>query len=257
MRSILPLIMHGKTNHVFQCSGSGTPTFVSSPLAAGLLEECWHTQCVSRCTHISPSKSTHTGTEDLRESLFRCHTQYIYNKHYGPNESDSWKGRRIPPRFIWGEGGPSRLFGTSGTIRGMDGQHTTHVTSTLASHVVWCPRYRKKSMVGKLATFVAQGIRRICEARHWTSGAVTIQPDHVHLFLSAPPSVAPAEIAHQGKGPTARDIFQSFPHVKKSLWGGAFWSRLSSVGSVGERSGDTVLTSIECGQEEFIPLILV
>jgi REP element-mobilizing transposase RayT len=80
-------------------------------------------------------------------------------------------------------------------------------------------------------------------------GAVNIQPDHVHLLLSASPSVAPAEIAHQVKGTTARKIFQSFPQVKKSLWGGAFWSRSYYVGSVGDRSGDTVLNYIELGQE--------
>jgi putative transposase len=131
----------------------------------------------------------------------------------------------------------------------MDAQHSKHVTSKLAYHFVWCPKYRKKILVGKLATFVEQEIRRICEARHWTIGAGNIQPDHVHLFLSAPPSVAPAEIAHQVKGTTARKIFQSLPQVKKSLWGGALWSRSYYVGSVGDRSGDTVLNSIELGQE--------
>jgi putative transposase len=131
----------------------------------------------------------------------------------------------------------------------MDAQHTKHVTYKLAYHFVWCPKYRKKILVGKLATFVEQEIRRICEARHWTIGAVNIQPDHVHLFLSASPSVAPAEIAHQVKGTTARKIFQSFPHVKKALWGGAFWSRSYYVGSVGDMSGDTVLKYIELAQE--------
>jgi hypothetical protein len=76
----------------------------------------------------------------------------------------------------------------------------------------------------------------------------------VHLFLSAPPSVAPAEIAHQLKGATARLVFQRFPAIKKPLWGGALWSRSSDGGSVGERSLDTVLKEIELGPEELIPL---
>ena len=71
--------------------------------------------------------------------------------------------------------------------------------------------------------------------------AVNIQPDHVHLFLSALPSVAPSEIAHTLKGTTARKVFQCFPEVKKQLWGGAFWSRSYYVGSVGDMSVDTVL----------------
>ena len=79
--------------------------------------------------------------------------------------------------------------------------------------------------MGKLATFVEQEIRRICEANTWTMGALNVQLDHVHVFLSAPPSVAPSQIAHTLKGTTARKIFQRFPLVKKYLWGGAFWSR--------------------------------
>ena len=123
----------------------------------------------------------------------------------------------------------------------MDAQHTKHVTSKLAYHFVWCPKYRKKILVGRLATFVEQEIRRICEANTWTIGAFNVQEDHVPLFLSAPPSVAPSQIAHTLKGTTARKVFQGFPQVKKHLWGGAFWSRSSSVGSVGEMSVDTVL----------------
>jgi putative transposase len=99
----------------------------------------------------------------------------------------------------------------------------------------------EKDLVGKLALFVEQEIRQSCEARQWAIGALNIQPDHVHLFLSTPPSVAPSEMAHQVKGATARRLFQCFPEVKKQLWGGAFWSRSYSVGSVGDMSVETVL----------------
>jgi REP element-mobilizing transposase RayT len=47
--------------------------------------------------------------------------------------------------------------------------------------------YRKKILVGKLAAFVEQEIRRICEANAWTIGALTIQADHVHLFPESLP----------------------------------------------------------------------
>ena len=103
----------------------------------------------------------------------------------------------------------------------MDAQHTKHVTYKLAYHFVWCPKYRKKILVGKIATFLEQEIRRICAENAWLIGAVNIQPDHVHLFLSAPPSVSPSQIAHTLKGTTGRLVFQYFPEVKKHLWGGA------------------------------------
>ena len=135
------------------------------------------------------------------------------------------------------------------TMTCMDAQHTKHVTYKLAYHFVWCPKYRKKILVGKLATFLEREIRRICEANTWTIGALNVQEDHVHLFLSAPPSVAPSQLAHTLKGTTARKVFQHFPEVKKQLWGGAFWSRSYYVGSVGDMSVDTVLKYIESGQD--------
>ena len=109
--------------------------------------------------------------------------------------------------------------------------------------------YRKKILVGKLAAFLEQELRRICAENTWTVGAGNIQPDHVHLFLSAPPSVSPSQIAHTLKGTTARKVFQYFPEVKKQLWSGAFWSRSYYVGSVGDMSVDTVLKYIELGQQ--------
>jgi putative transposase len=96
----------------------------------------------------------------------------------------------------------------------MDVEHTKHITYKLAYHFVWCPKYRKKILVGKLATFVEQEIRRIREANTWTIGALNVQADHVHLFLSAPPS----QIAHILKGTTAHRVFQYFPEVKQQLW---------------------------------------
>jgi putative transposase len=103
----------------------------------------------------------------------------------------------------------------------MDAQHTKHVTYKLAYHFVWCPKYRKKILVGKLTRFLEQEIRCICETNTWTIGALSVQTDHVHLFLSAPPNVSPSQIAHTLKGTTALRVFQRFPEVKTHLWGGA------------------------------------
>jgi REP element-mobilizing transposase RayT len=50
----------------------------------------------------------------------------------------------------------------------MDAQHTKHVTYKVAYHFVWCPKYRKKLLVGALAVFVKQELHRICEANAQT-----------------------------------------------------------------------------------------
>jgi Transposase IS200 like len=60
----------------------------------------------------------------------------------------------------------------------MDAQHTKHVTYKLAYHFVWCPKYRKKLLVGKLAPCAEQEILRICETNTGTIGALNVQAVH-------------------------------------------------------------------------------
>jgi putative transposase len=78
----------------------------------------------------------------------------------------------------------------------MEEQHTKHVTYKIALHFVWCPKYRKAILVGEVAQFVEAEIRRLCQENKWTIGALNVQEDHVHLFLSTPPAVAPSLIAN-------------------------------------------------------------
>ena len=130
----------------------------------------------------------------------------------------------------------------------MEEQHTKHVTYKIAYHFVWCPQYRKQILVGDVARFVESEIRRLCEENKWAIGALNVQEDHVHLFLSASPRTAPSLIANTLKGITARQVFKQYPEVKKQVWGGSFWSRSYYVGTVGDMTEATVKKYIELGQ---------
>jgi putative transposase len=54
----------------------------------------------------------------------------------------------------------------------------------------------------------------LCEANHWTIGALTIQEDHVHLFVSAPLAVSPSQIAHTLKAITAKQSRRLVNHYQ-------------------------------------------
>src|SRR6266480_1295781 len=88
---------------------------------------------------------------------------------------------------------------THGILMCMEAQHTKHVTYKLGYHFVWCPKYRKKLLVGKLAAFVEQEIRRICEANTWTIGALNVQEDHVAHRMSTLDAVG-SVLNEDGKG---------------------------------------------------------
>src|SRR3989442_15409999 len=133
-------------------------------------------------------------------------------------------------------------------IDDMEEQRTKHVTYKIAYHFVWCPKYRKQILVGDVAQFIEAEIRRLCEENKWSIGALNVQEDHVHLFLSALPSMVPSLIANTLKGITARQVFKRFPSVKKQLGGSSFWSRSYYVGTVGDMTEATVKKYIELGQ---------
>lgn len=131
----------------------------------------------------------------------------------------------------------------------METKHTKHTTYTIGYHLVWCPKFRKEVLTGEVASFVDAEIRRLCEQNTWTLGALNVQEDHVHLFVGAPPAIAPSQIANTLKGITARQVFKRFPGMRKQLWGGHFWSRSFYVGTVGDMSADVVQKYIELGQD--------
>ena len=114
-------------------------------------------------------------------------------------------------------------------------------------HFVWCPKFRRKVLVGTIETRLAALIRKKCEELHCEIVALEIMPDHVHLFLKAPPTHAPQHIANQLKGFTSHELRKEFPVLKSRL--PSLWSRSYYVGSAGAVSAATIQKYIEQQKE--------
>ena len=67
-----------------------------------------------------------------------------------------------------------------------------------------------------------------------------VMPDHVHIFLSAPPAISPAVIAKVFKGTSAKKLLMAFPHLKSKFWGGHLWNPSYYVGTAGHVSAETI-----------------
>ena len=114
-----------------------------------------------------------------------------------------------------------------------------------AYHVVWCPKYRKQMLVGPVSVALDAMIEEICAARGWKVIAKEIQPDHIHLFLSFPPSESIADAVKILKGSTARKLFAVFPGLKSRLREGHLWSPSYYAGTAGNVSAETIRRYIE------------
>jgi putative transposase len=112
-------------------------------------------------------------------------------------------------------------------------------------HFVWSTKYRRKILFPPIDETLKGAITALCKKHAYELLALEIMPDHVHVFLSAPPKIAPAVIAKILKGSTTRQLFVKHPELKKKLWGGHLWNPSYYVGTAGQVSSDTISRYIE------------
>ncbi len=110
--------------------------------------------------------------------------------------------------------------------------------SNLHYHFVWCPKYRKSVLIGPVEQALKQLLAEKADALEIQIEALEVMPDHVHLFVNAPPTEAPQHLANQLKGFTSRRLRQQFPHLRTQL--PTLWNRSYFVGSAGAITEETV-----------------
>ena len=86
-----------------------------------------------------------------------------------------------------------------------------HAVYDLKYHMIWCTKYRKKILRGRIAERARDLIRQICAARKVTIIRGAVSPDHIHLLVAAPPVLAPAKLAQSIKGRSSRLLQSEFP----------------------------------------------
>ena len=94
-------------------------------------------------------------------------------------------------------------------------RQSAHAVYDLKYHMIWCTKYRKKILRGRIAERVRDLIRQTCAARGVAIIRGAVSPDHIHLLLSAPPILAPAKLAQGIKGRSSRLMQAEFPELRK------------------------------------------
>ena len=80
-------------------------------------------------------------------------------------------------------------------------------------------KYRYKVLKGDVAQRVRELVRQTCEAFEIRIISGVVSQDHVHVLVSAPPTMAPGEMMRRIKGRTASKVFEEFPGLRKRHWG--------------------------------------
>jgi putative transposase len=105
---------------------------------------------------------------------------------------------------------------------------------------VWCPKYRKPVLTDEVADRLEQLIEEKADELDLDILRLAIQPDHIHLFITGTPKLAPNKIIQQVKGYTSRNLRDEFDFGLPSLW-----TRSYFVSSAGEVSSQIIEEYIE------------
>jgi len=108
-------------------------------------------------------------------------------------------------------------------------------------HFVWCPKYRRKVLVGPVKDRLEEVLCELAEKMDFKTLSLEVMPDHVHLFVSTLPRHSPAGLLNSIKGVTSRRLRQDFPELRKH----ALWTRTYYVGTAGQVSAETIRRYIE------------
>src|SRR5215470_7426187 len=98
-------------------------------------------------------------------------------------------------------------------------------------HVVWCPKYRRKVLVGPIETRLKEISGQVCQECQALVEELEIRPDHVHLLVSVDPQFGIHRLMKLIKGRSSRLLRQEFPALQRKL--PSLWTHSSFVGTTG------------------------
>ena len=118
-------------------------------------------------------------------------------------------------------------------------RHNAHATFDLKYQVIWITKYRYKVLKGRVAERARDLIRQTCHAGGVEIVRGAVSRDHIHMLLTAPPQLSPANLVQYIKGRSSRRLQAEFPELRKRYWGQQLWARgyfCATVGAVEEET---------------------
>ena len=100
-------------------------------------------------------------------------------------------------------------------------------------HVVFIPKYRRKSLYVELRRELGSVFRELARRKECHIEEGHIMLDHVHMLISIPPKYSVAQTIGYLKGKSAIHIARTYQNRKRNFVGHHFWARGYYVSTVG------------------------
>lgn len=109
----------------------------------------------------------------------------------------------------------------------------SHTKYDCKYHVVFIPKYRRKSLFNELRKHLGLVFRSLAEQKECRIEEGHTQPDHVHMLISIPPKHSVAHVVGYIKGKSAIYVARVFLGRRSNFEGQHFWARGYYVSTVG------------------------
>lgn len=121
-----------------------------------------------------------------------------------------------------------------------------HCKYLVQYHIIWCPKFRFSVLKNGVDETLKQILTQICDKYGYIIKALEVMPDHIHIFIDCPHTVAPCDVVRTLKSISAIELFRSYPELKRFYARcGALWSPGHFISTIGHISEETIRKYIE------------
>ena len=136
----------------------------------------------------------------------------------------------------------------------MNYKSNNNIVYSCKYHVVWCPKYRRKVLVGNIETRLKEIITQTCADLSIEIIEMELMPDHVHLLIEVDPQFGIHKAVKQMKGNSSHILREEFPELRTKL--PTLWTNSYFVSTVGGAPLEVIKQYIESqktSQRQVIP----
>lgn len=98
-------------------------------------------------------------------------------------------------------------------------------------HLVWCPKYRRKVLVGDVEKRLKQIVKEVCKDTRVELIEMECDQDHIHLLVEVDPQFGIHKFVKMAKGRSSKLLREEFDHLKSGL--PTLWTNSYFVSTVG------------------------
>ena len=114
-----------------------------------------------------------------------------------------------------------------------DHNHLNHSTWECKYHVVFTPKYRKRTLFEHIRRHLGTVFHDLARRKECKIEEGHLRPDHVHILISIPPKHSVASVIGFLNGKSSIWIAQNVKRKARNFLGHKFWARGYFVSTVG------------------------